>query len=399
MAEFTGERVIPGQVESDLWNEHISRYLFAADYAKDRAVLDIGCGTGYGAAELAQHASSVVGLDQAPEAIEYAREHYARPHVRFLQASCPHLPFADASFSLVTAFEVIEHLEDWAALLCEVRRVLTPDGLFLVSTPNREYYAESRRLSGPNPFHVHEFEYREFESALAAVFPKTALLTQNHTAAVSIRALADAPLRAVQAGEPVPEDSHFFLAICGVDSVPDLHSLAFLPHSGNVLWERERHIAKLEKELAQKTAWLEEQQKKHQELLAAHEENLREMIRRAEFAASQEQRIQQLGERILTLQDELQALHTETAATINDLQVENERKTQWAIDTETRLTAELHGCIDALHEVEVQFQERTEWALKLDAERQQLTDRLTLFEASRWVRLGRKLGVGPLGRA
>ena len=47
MTEFTGERVVPGQVNDDLWAEHISRYAFAARFAADRDVLDIGSGTGY----------------------------------------------------------------------------------------------------------------------------------------------------------------------------------------------------------------------------------------------------------------------------------------------------------------------------------------------------------------
>ncbi len=57
VSEFTGERVIPGQVNDDLWAEHISRYAFAARFAAGKRVLDIGCGTGYGTAELAQHAA------------------------------------------------------------------------------------------------------------------------------------------------------------------------------------------------------------------------------------------------------------------------------------------------------------------------------------------------------
>jgi len=69
LAEFTGERVIPGQVEVDLWNEHVARYVFAARYARGRRVLDAGCGSGYGAVRLALNASSVWGVDVAEEAL------------------------------------------------------------------------------------------------------------------------------------------------------------------------------------------------------------------------------------------------------------------------------------------------------------------------------------------
>src|SRR5262249_57123529 len=87
LAEFTGERVIPGQVDIDLLNEHIARYAFAARLARGKRVLDAGCGAGYGSAELARWAQSVTGVDVSCEAIDFARENYPLPNVRFEQAS------------------------------------------------------------------------------------------------------------------------------------------------------------------------------------------------------------------------------------------------------------------------------------------------------------------------
>jgi predicted O-methyltransferase YrrM len=54
LAEFTGERLIPGQVDVDLLNEHMARYTFAVRLARGKRVLDAGCGAGYGSAELAR---------------------------------------------------------------------------------------------------------------------------------------------------------------------------------------------------------------------------------------------------------------------------------------------------------------------------------------------------------
>src|SRR5260370_283810 len=73
LVEFTGERVIPDQVEPDLWSEHLARYAFAQRYAAGKHVLDCGCGTGYGTFELGQAAAEVTGLDLSCDAIEYAR--------------------------------------------------------------------------------------------------------------------------------------------------------------------------------------------------------------------------------------------------------------------------------------------------------------------------------------
>ncbi len=69
-------------------------------------------------------------------------------NLAFEQASCTALPYGDGAFDLVVAFEVIEHLEDWRDFLREVRRVLAPAGQFIVSTPNRLYYTESRGSRG-----------------------------------------------------------------------------------------------------------------------------------------------------------------------------------------------------------------------------------------------------------
>jgi 2-polyprenyl-3-methyl-5-hydroxy-6-metoxy-1,4-benzoquinol methylase len=77
LAEFTGERVIPGEVDVDLLNEHMARYTFAARLARGKRVLDAGCGAGYGIGELARVAERVVGVDVAADAIEFARRIFA----------------------------------------------------------------------------------------------------------------------------------------------------------------------------------------------------------------------------------------------------------------------------------------------------------------------------------
>ena len=74
--EFTGERVIPGQVDTDLWQEHLARYALARQWAKGLRLLDAGCGSGYGTALLAGTAREAVGLDLSADALSYAREHY-----------------------------------------------------------------------------------------------------------------------------------------------------------------------------------------------------------------------------------------------------------------------------------------------------------------------------------
>src|SRR6185295_7753022 len=83
LAEFTGERVIPGQVDADLLNEHMARYAFAARLCRRKQVLDAGCGAGYGSAELARTAASVLGIDVSAETVALARAEYPAANLRF----------------------------------------------------------------------------------------------------------------------------------------------------------------------------------------------------------------------------------------------------------------------------------------------------------------------------
>lgn len=362
MAEllFTGERVVPGRVDADLWNEHYARYLFASRFARGERVLDLGCGAGYGAALMAESAVSVTGIDLSAEAVEYARTQYNRANLQFRTASCTATGLPDASFDLITAFEIIEHLDDWPKLLSEVRRMLAPDGQFFVSTPNKHYYGEAREGAGANPYHVHEFELAEFEAALRDMFPSVSLYTQNHTSATVLQPFAPsgaAELR-IESSAAEPESAHFYFAICAL--VPQMGASAFVhvPRTANMLREREMHIANLE-------------------------------VRNV-----------QLGERMVAVQTELETSQKWAAQSNADLdlarqlvaQLQAEAAAQQAAahkainDLQQRYDQDIAEANRVIEETNRTIVERSEWALGLDAQ-------LNALRGSRWHRLGRKLGV------
>jgi SAM-dependent methyltransferase len=398
--EFTGERVIPGQVDADLLNEHLARYAFAARLARGRRVLDAGCGAGYGSAELVKSALSVVGADAAAEATAYAREHYRLPNLHFEQASCGGLPHPDATFDLVVAFEVIEHLPDWRAFLLEVRRVLAPSGQFIVSTPNKLYYQVSRGRVGPNPFHAHEFEFSEFRDELSSIFPHISLFLENHVEGVVFRPVEAGDMAEVRidGAEGPPAESHFFVAVCAHRPQTGNPTFVYVPSSANVLRERETHIALLEGELRQKDDWLEQVKR---ELLALDQEHRKltaELEESNRWAESLNRELEARGARILELQESVRAVVQAYEAKIAELEEENRAKTQWAGRLDSELAAkvqELTQCVEYLHQAENTVEERTRWAQGLQADVERLRGQLALLEASRWVRLGRSVGLGP----
>jgi SAM-dependent methyltransferase len=402
LIEFTGERLVPGEVDQDLLNEHLARYAFAARLARGKRVLDIACGVGYGSAELARLAESVVGVDISAEAVEAARSSYSLPNLSFETAPAQHLPFEDGRFDLIVAYEMIEHLEDWPNLLLEARRLLSPGGQFLVSTPNKAFYAESRRLDGPNPYHVHEFEYDEFRAALTEQFPSVTMFLQNHVSTIGFQPLA--PNSAVVAelapasAAPSPQTANFFLAVCAMRPQTGTPFYLYLPSSANLLRERERHIIKLEGELVRKDEWLDELKLRHAGLQAEHEQQSADLAQKAAWALNVQQEMDDVRRRIVQLQAELEEQNRQSAAVVAEyekkiasLEVELLQRTERVQAVER----ELVKCVELLHTAEKTVEERTHWAQDLDARLERTEAKLHAAQGSRWVKFGRKLGLGP----
>lgn len=403
MIEFTGERVVPGEVEQDLWNEHIARYAFAARFATGRRVLDVGCGTGYGSAELSRTAASVLAIDVSTEAAGYAHAKYPFDGVTFLAASATAIPFKAGTFDLVTAFEVIEHIEDWRALLGEASRVLATDGVFLVSTPNKAYYTESRGAGGANPYHVHEFEYEEFREELSRVYPSVQVLLQDRSEAFAFRPPKTyAPVEArIESGGGLATDAHFFVAVCSARPIPH-QSFIYMPRAANVLAERERHIALLENDLGTTKTALSD-------LYRAHQEQGEHLENQNRWGIGLENDLHAAQKRIVDLQDAFaaeQKAALETARAYEELaqRLEGEiaANARWARDTEQRLTAELDHLKAQAAEIvqlketaERELTERTQWALDLQSHLERTEAKLRGVRLSRWVRLGRLFGIGP----
>jgi hypothetical protein len=278
----------------------------------------------------------------------------------------------------------------------------------VVSTPNRLYYSESR--AEPNPFHVHEFEYEEFQSALARHFPHVKMLLENHSEGV-IFSLPEATeietfLEAGRGTEAAdPSASHFFVAVCSGAPILASPPFIYLPQTGNILRERERHIALLQGEIRKKDGWLEETKASLEQMT----HNYADLEQRAtDTIAALEEENARKTEWNLQTQAELERIQAALAA----LQAEYEERTQWALRLEAqrseleaayqrldgeaqKLRQDLKACVDQLNSTESELEARTAWARSLDQQVQRLTADLNRLFGSPAYKIGRRVGLAP----
>lgn len=172
---FTGERMIPDENRHDaIYVEHLNRYFFASHFVKDRAVLDIASGSGYGSDILKKAgAQRVYGVDISEEAIEFSKALYN--DVEFRWGSVEDIPLQDGEVDVVVSFETLEHVDGrlQRVFMTEVKRVLKEDGAFIVSTPNALVYPEGNR------FHAKELDIGAFKSLLRGTFKTSICSTRT----------------------------------------------------------------------------------------------------------------------------------------------------------------------------------------------------------------------------
>lgn len=127
-------------------------------------LLDIGCGTGMFMERLGEEFMPF-GLDFSHQALEFtSRRLKTKPGgVRLLQADSQVIPLADNSFDMVTAFDIIEHVEGDTKVVSEMHRILRPGGVLMVNVPAHP------ALWGPHDVSLHH-KRRYRKAQLGALF-------------------------------------------------------------------------------------------------------------------------------------------------------------------------------------------------------------------------------------
>lgn len=147
---------------------HTCRYLLAKAFVKDKRVLDIACGEGYGSHLLKRWgADSVVGVDISEDAISIATQSFAKEGVSFQVANVDvPLKLGRKKFDLIVSLETIEHVDDTEFFLNNIKNNLAKGGNVIMSCPNDHWYYKG---GGGNRFHKRRYSFQEFKAVTTKI--------------------------------------------------------------------------------------------------------------------------------------------------------------------------------------------------------------------------------------
>lgn len=173
---WTGERLVTQLTDRFGTVEHLHRYALAIQLVTNKVVLDIAAGEGYGANLLSLTAKEVYGVDISVESVTHANAKYKKSNLHFMVGTTSNIPLADASVDVVTSFETIEHHNEHTEMMAEIKRVLKPLGVLLISSPDKNNY----KFREPNnPYHIKELTTIEFEGLLNGFFKHYKIFNQR----------------------------------------------------------------------------------------------------------------------------------------------------------------------------------------------------------------------------
>lgn len=149
---------------------HLAAYEFVKGQIKpENIILEVGCGEGYGSNYLSTSCKEIIGIDVEKSAIEHAQQKYTTANCSFKEYDGSNIPYDDNHFDFIVSFQVIEHVDDDAAFVKELKRVLKPGGTAFITTPNKTY----RLKPGQKPwnrYHKREYYPKELEVVIHKAF-------------------------------------------------------------------------------------------------------------------------------------------------------------------------------------------------------------------------------------
>lgn len=154
-----------------LYLKQFAAYKYASKFIDKKKVLEVGCGSGYGANYLSKYCNQYIGIDMSEQNIYYCKETYKKDNLRFIIANSTDLPYDSKYFDVVLSFQVIEHINPEKVInyLSEIRRVMKDDSIFICSTPNKNIRLLPFQKPW-NPEHKREYNFKEFDRLMKMNF-------------------------------------------------------------------------------------------------------------------------------------------------------------------------------------------------------------------------------------
>jgi len=174
--KWTGERLITS-IADETATEHLHRYQVAMGFCQNKVIVDIASGEGYGSNFLASVATKVIGVDIDPYSVEFASNKYNKSNLSFQVGNCASIPVESNTVDVVVSFETLEHHDQHEEMMLEIKRVLKPGGLLIISSPDKTYYSDKRNFK--NSFHVKELTKKQFSDLLNRHFKNSLIANQK----------------------------------------------------------------------------------------------------------------------------------------------------------------------------------------------------------------------------
>jgi 2-polyprenyl-3-methyl-5-hydroxy-6-metoxy-1,4-benzoquinol methylase len=296
--------------------EHVHRYEFAAALCAGLRVLDLCCGSGYGAEILATRAATVHGVDYDAATIDLATRTLGEDEgLSFELADALGFLRQDLGdrFDAIVCFEGLEHLPDVTATLGELRRHAADGIAVIASVPN------SRGLGEDNEFHLTEFGYAEARAAFAD-FP-AAVIVHQYLAEGSLIVVDDADdvdMRLVGLERAEPPYANHFLLVSG-ERLGTGHSarmqLAAAPNYNRYMQSLERANTQLRRRNNQLTRLLlGKGDSAAPSYVKRTEERLAELAKRTAALEDLERELEHRQRRIERLEDQIRFAADQAAA-------------------------------------------------------------------------------------
>lgn len=173
----TGERHILNNIfknKSELYLHlmHIATYEYAKNFVKNKTVLDFGCGSGYGTHMLSKYAENITGADISKEAVDFAKKEYNSPNLNFMTID----ELENEKFDIITSFQVIEHVSNDREYTANLKKMLNPGGILLISTPDKTHRLFKYIQQPWNIFHLKEYTGESLKEMLLKHFKKVEIL-------------------------------------------------------------------------------------------------------------------------------------------------------------------------------------------------------------------------------